>query len=55
VLHWTWLFASAKPPYAYAIISVDFSIDVGMFYANTRRNFVAGSCHFFTVNLLKRR
>jgi hypothetical protein len=24
---------SAKPPYAYAIISVDFSIDAGMFNA----------------------
>jgi hypothetical protein len=28
-----WRFARAKPPYTYAIISVDFSIDEDMFYA----------------------
>jgi hypothetical protein len=34
VLRWAWRFASAKPPYAYTIISAAFSIDAGIFYAN---------------------
>ena len=33
MLCWAWRFASAKPPYAYAIISAAFSIDAGIFYA----------------------
>ena len=29
-------------------------MDTGIFHADTRHNFVAGGCYFFTVNLLER-
>ena len=52
VIRWTWRFAIAKPPYEMLLFSLVFYIDTGIFYADTRRNFVTGGCYFFTVNLL---
>jgi hypothetical protein len=52
VIVWAWRFARAKPPYA-ILLSIDYH-DTGGFMPNYRRNFVAGGCYFFTVNLLER-
>ena len=49
-----WRFAGAKPPYAILLLSLIFIWIRGFFMSNYRRNFVAGGCYFFTVNLLER-
>jgi hypothetical protein len=48
-----WRVAHAKPLYAYAIISVDFSIDAEMFYAELPTRLCGRRVLFFTVNLLE--
>jgi REP element-mobilizing transposase RayT len=55
VIRWAWRFAGAKPPYTMLLFSFIFILLRGFFMPNYWRNFVAGGCYFFTVNLLERK